>query len=71
MKSLLRYPAAWREKSNPGRKGMPLAGLLSKSGKSIFNRLFPTGYEDDAGFHYGMKPPEKSSEQRDSAGNQL
>jgi hypothetical protein len=31
---------------------MALGILVSKPFKSIFNRLFPLGYEDEKGFHY-------------------
>ncbi len=74
MKSLLRYPAAWSWKFNPSRKAVSRAGLISKSGKSVFNRLFPIGYEDETGFHHGEQPGqtrEKPPEQRKPAGNQL
>lgn len=52
MNSLSRYPAVWRMKFNPTRKAIPLASLVSKPFKSIYNRLFPIGYEDEKGFHY-------------------
>ena len=31
---------------------MAFATLVSKTFKSIYNRLFPLGYEDEKGFHY-------------------
>jgi hypothetical protein len=74
MKSLPRYPAAWRIKFNPTRKAMSLASLVSKPVKSIYNRLFPIGYEDEKGFHYEAQrrqTREKPPGQRGSAGNQL
>jgi len=73
MKSLLRYPAAWSWKFNRSRKAMPVAGLISKSGKSVFNRLFPVGYEDETGFHCGEQSGltrEKPPEHPNSAGTQ-
>jgi hypothetical protein len=30
-----------------------LAGLVSKPAKIIYKGLFPIGYEDEMGFHYG------------------
>ncbi len=52
MKSLPRYPAPWRMKFNRPMMVMALAILASKPFKSIYNRLFPIGYEDEKGFHY-------------------
>jgi hypothetical protein len=53
---------------------MSLASLVSKPVKSIYNRLFPIGYEDEKGFHYEAQRRqmrEKPPGRQDSAGNQL
>jgi hypothetical protein len=53
MKSLLRYPALRGMKFNRSMMVMAVVILVSKSFKSIYDRLFPIGYEDEEGFHYG------------------
>jgi hypothetical protein len=47
------HPDSQRIEHDRAGKATPLAGFVSKSFKSILKKLFPIGYEDEAGFHYG------------------
>ena len=40
-------------KSNPSMLVAALVVVLSKFFKSIYDKLFPVGHEDETGFHYG------------------
>jgi hypothetical protein len=52
MKTLPPYPTPPRKKLTRAMKVMTFVSPVSKPFKSIFNRLFPLGYEDEKGFHY-------------------
>jgi hypothetical protein len=41
---------------NPSIPVAALGTLGSKPSHSIYNWLFPIGYEDETGFHYGQEP---------------
>jgi len=42
-------------KANLSIIGAALVILVSKPLKFIYNRLFPIGYQDEMGFHYGKQ----------------
>jgi hypothetical protein len=66
------YTNSQRIKLNPTRKARLLASFASKFFKSMFNRLFPIGYEDDQGFHFGRQNgqlQERRSGKQSSDGN--
>jgi hypothetical protein len=52
MKALPPDPTPPRRKLTRSLKVMAFAKPVSKPFKSLFNRLFPLGYEDEKGFHY-------------------
>lgn len=41
-----------RKKLTRALKAMALGGSVSRPFKSILDKLFPLGYEDEKGFHY-------------------
>jgi hypothetical protein len=45
--------APLRSKLNPAGIVAAFASLVSKSIKSVCDRVCPIGYEDQTGFHYG------------------
>jgi hypothetical protein len=52
MKTPPRPRARRTRKLNPSTKAAAIGTLVSKPLKSIYNKLFPIGYEDKKGFHY-------------------
>jgi hypothetical protein len=72
MKALATYPTIRGRKFRLTRKTVPLASLVSKPFKLLFNRLVPIGYEDEEGFHYATQNgqmQEKRPVQQGAAGD--
>lgn len=52
--------AAHKTWSHSGSFGFSPAGIIARLKNAIKSNV-PVGYQDDSGFHYGLKPVEKEA----------